>query len=176
VTYFPVAHVEADGDLVVLTLARAPQADDLWMGPEGTRLDFDATRPQFFLTEGWSSPERWRELTYAWAAAKESRLWMYLPRGQALAMELRVQPFTFPGSPPQGMTIEVNGRVVTHIALATGDWQSHTVHLAPSDLMQGINTVRFVYAHTASPAAVWPGNGDQRQLAVNFDYIAFQPE
>jgi hypothetical protein len=175
-TYFPVTHVEADGDLVVLTLARAPQADDLWMGQEGPRLDFDATHPQFFLTDGWAPPERWRDLTFAWAAAKESRLWVYLPGGQALAMEVRVQPFTFPGSPPQGMTIEVNGRVVSHIALATSAWQNYTVHLTPTDLVQGINTVRFVYDYTASPAAVLPSNGDRRQLAVNFDYIAFHPE
>jgi hypothetical protein len=175
-TYFPVAHVDEEGDIVVLTLARPPQADDLWMSPAGMRLDFDATRPQFFLTDGWSPPERWRDLTFAWAAAKESRLWAYLPRGQALAMEVRVQPFTFPGSPPQGMTIEVNGRVVSRIALATSAWQSHTVHLTPADLVQGINTFRFVYDHTAAPAAVWPGNGDQRQLAVNFDYIEFHLE
>jgi hypothetical protein len=176
VTYFPVAHVEADGDLVVLTLARAPQADDLWMGPEGTRLDFDATRPQFFLTEGWSPPERWQELTFAWADAKESRLWVYLPRGQTLAMDVRVQPFTFPGSPPQGMTIEVNGQVVRHISLAPSEWQSHTVHLSQMDVLRGINTFRFVYDYTAAPAEVLSGNGDQRQLAVNFDYIAFHPE
>jgi hypothetical protein len=176
VTHFPVAHVEEDGDIVVLKLARAPQADDLWMGQQGTRLDFDATRPQFFLTEGWSLPERWRDLTFAWAAAKESRLWVYLPQGQAITMELRVQPFTFPGSPPQGMTIEVNGRVLSHISLAAGAWQSYTVHLAPTDLVQRINTIRFVYDHTASPAEVLPGNGDHRQLAVNFDYIAFRPE
>jgi hypothetical protein len=176
VTYFPVAHVEADGDLVVLTLARTPQADDLWMGPEGTRLDFDATRPQFFLTEGWSSPERWRELTFAWANAKESRLWVYLPRVAALSMELRIQPFTFPGSPPQGMKIYVNGRFLHYLSLATNDWRSYTLHLSQADLMGGINNFRFVYDYTAAPAEVLPGNGDQRRLAVNFDYIAFHPE
>jgi hypothetical protein len=176
VTYFPVAHVEEDGDIVVLKLARELHTDDLWMGEDGYNLDFDSTSSKFFLTEGWSSPERWRDLTFAWAVAKESRLWVHLPQGQALAMELRVQPFTYPGSPPQGMTIEVNGRVVGHITLATSVWQSYTVHLAPADIVQGINTVRFVYDHTASPAEVLPGNGDRRQLAVSFDYIAFRPE
>jgi hypothetical protein len=175
-TYFPVAHVEEDGDTVVLKLARAPQADDLWMGKDGYSLDFDSTSSKFFLTEGWSPPERSAELTFAWADAKESRLWVYLPRGQALSMESRLRPFTFPGSPSQGMKIEVNGRFVSHISLATSEWQNYTVHLAPSDLMQGINTVRFVYDHTASPAEVLPGNGDRRQLAVCFDYIAFRPE
>jgi hypothetical protein len=175
-THFPVAYVEEDGDIVVLKLARAPQADDLWTGQERTRIDFDATRPQFFLAEGWSHPERWGELTFAWADAKESRLWVYLPRGQALAMELKLRPFTFPGSPPQGLQIHVNGRFMGQIPLATSEWQSYTVHLEPTDLTSGINTFRFVYNYTASPAQVWPGNGDRRQLAVNFDYIAFHPE
>ena len=40
----------------------------------------------------------------------------------------------------------------------------------------GINTFRFVYDYTESPAKVLPGSGDTRQLAVAFDYIAFRPE
>jgi hypothetical protein len=176
VTYFPVVHVEEDGDVVVLKLARAQQADDLWMGKDGYTLDFDSTRPQFFLAEGWSPSERWEELTFAWADAKESRLWVYLPRGHALSMELKLRPFTFPGSPPQEMKIYLNGRFLSHIRLATSEWHSYTVHLPQTDLMRGINTFRFVYDYIASPTEVLPGSGDSRQLAVNFDYIAFWPE
>jgi hypothetical protein len=176
VAYFPVAHVEEDGDIVVLKLVREQQADDLWMDKNGYTLDFGSTHPQFFLTDGWSPPERWRDLTFAWAAAKESRLWVYLPQRQTLAMELRAQPFTFPGSPAQGMKIYVNGRFLQHILLTTNEWHSYTLHLSQADLMEGINTFRFVYDYTASPAEVLPGNGDRRRLAVNFDYIAFHLE
>jgi hypothetical protein len=176
VTYFPVAHVEEDGDIVVLKLVRAQQADDLWMDEEGYTLDFDSTRPQFFLAEGWSPSERWEDLTFAWAAAKESRLWVRLPRGGALSMELKLRPFTFPGSPPQGMKVYVNGGYLSHILLATNDWHSYTIKLSQTDLTSGLNAFRFVYDYTASPAEVLPGHGDRRQLAVNFDYIAFRPE
>jgi hypothetical protein len=74
------------------------------------------------------------------------------------------------------MKIYVNGRFLHHISLATSDWRSYTLHLPQADLMGGINNFRFVYDYTAAPAEVLPGNGDQRQLAVNFDYIAFHPE
>jgi hypothetical protein len=175
-TYFPVAHMEEDGDIVILKLAREQQADDLWMGKDGYTLDFDSTRPQFFLAEGWSPSERWEDLTFAWAAAKESRLWVYLPRGHALSMELKLRPFTFPGSPPQGMKVYVNGGYLSHILLASNDWHSYTIQLSQTDLTNGLNAFRFVYEYTASPVEVFPGNGDRRQLAVNFDYIAFRPE
>jgi hypothetical protein len=175
-TYFPVAQVEEDGNIVVLKLAREHQVDALWMGKDGYILDFGSTSPQVFLSEGWSYPEHWEELTFAWAEAKESRLWVYLPRVAALSMELRIQPFTFPGSPPQGMKIYVNGRFLHYISLASNDWRSYTLHLSQADLIGGINNFRFVYDYTAAPVEVLSGNGDQRQLAVNFDYIAFHPE
>jgi hypothetical protein len=91
-------------------------------------------------------------------------------------MELKLLPFTFPGGLPQGMTTYVNGRLLKHIPLVPGEWQSYTIHLANADLTGGINTFRFVYDYTASPSRVLPGNGDLRQLAVAFDYIRFRPE
>jgi len=175
-TYFPVAQVEEDGDIVVLKLAREHQADDLWMGQDGYTIDFSSSSPQFFLAEGWEPPEHWGELTFAWASVKESRLWGYLPRAEALDMELKVRPFTFPGSPQQGMKIFMNGQFLRYIPLVTHEWHSYIIHLSQIDVRRGINTFRFVYNYTASPAQVFPGNRDHRQLAVNFDYIAFHPE
>jgi hypothetical protein len=176
ITYFPVAQVEEEGDIVVIKLAREHQAHELWSGKDGYLVDFGSPASEVFLAEGWSFPERFGDLTFAWADVKESRLWVHLPEGQALAMELKLMPFTIPGSPPQGIRVYVNGRFVEHISLVTNHWHSYTLHLSQSDLKKGINTFRFVYDYIASPAAVFPGNEDRRQLAVNFDYIAFHPE
>jgi hypothetical protein len=175
-THFPIEWMEEEGDIVVLKLARGHQVDDLWIGKDGFTLDFDSTTPQFFLAEGWSAPELWRDLTVAWSNGKDSRLWMYLPRAEALTMELKLVPFTFPESPPQGMKIYVNGQFLKHISMETRHWQNHAVHLTHDDLTPGINTFRFVYDYTASPAELSPSNIDRRQLAVAFDYIAFHPE
>jgi hypothetical protein len=176
ITHFPVEHVEEEDDIVVFKLARAHRGGDVWQAGDRYALDFGSTIPQFFLAEGFSPPERSGDLTFAWADAKESRLWVYLPWVQGLSMELKLLPFTIPGGPPQGLKIYVNGRFVSQIALVTSEWHSYTVHLPQTNLTRGINTFHFVYDHTTSPAEVSPGNGDQRRLAVSFDYIVFRPE
>jgi hypothetical protein len=176
IAHFPVERVEEEGNIVVLKLARKHQVDDLWQSRDRYVLDFGSIVPQFFLTEGFRSPERSGDLTFAWADAKESRLWVYLSSVQPLSMELKLLPFTIPGGPPQGLKIYVNGRFVDYIALTDSEWRSYTVHLPQTDLLKGINTLHFVYNYTASPSKVFPGNQDLRQLAVSFDFITFHLE
>jgi len=53
------------------------------------------------------------------------------------------------------------------------DWHNYTVGIPATYLTKGINRFRFVYGYTESPAKVEPGNGDTRELAVAFDYLAF---
>jgi hypothetical protein len=174
--HFPIEGVEEEGDVVVLKLARKHQTEDLWMDKDGMTLDLGSPSAQFFLAEGWSSPERWGDLTVAWSAGQESRLWVYLPRVEDLAMEVKLMPLTFPKSAPQGVRIYLNGRLLSHIPIATSGWHTYTFHLPQGDLTGGINAFRFVYDYTESPAKVLPGSGDTRQLAVAFDYITFRPE
>jgi hypothetical protein len=176
-TNFPVVHVEEEGDIVALQLDRSPQDAALWLDGGTYLVDFGSTAPQIFLSEGWSNPEWWDDnLTCAWANAKESRLWLYFPRGEDFAMELKLRPFSFPGSPLQTVKIYVNGQFFREIPLEVKDWHSYTVHLPHAYLTTGINTFRFVYGYTDSPSRVEPGNGDTRRLAVAFDYVAFHQE
>ena len=173
-TNFPVVRVEEEGDIVALQLDRSRQPAGLWLDNGTYRVDFGSTAPQTFLSEGWSDPERWDpELTVAWANAKESRLWLYLPPMGECTVELRLRPFSFPGSPLQTVKLYVNGEFFSQIPLATKDWQSYTVHLPQAYLTAGINTFRFVYGYTDSPSRVVPGSDDSRTLAVAFDYVAF---
>jgi hypothetical protein len=174
---FPVARVEEEGDIVALQLARSHDNRDLWFENGKYLVDFGVTAPQIFLSEGWSNPERWDdELTVAWADHKESRLWLYFPHVEDFAMELKLRPFSFPGSPLQTVKIYVNGQFFREIPLEVKDWHSYTVHLPQAYLTTGINTFRFVYGYTDSPSRVEPGNGDTRRLAVAFDYVAFHQE
>jgi hypothetical protein len=171
--YFPVVQVEEDGDIVVLKLSRPHQIEDLWAGKDGYIIDFGSSKPQFFLSEGWSIPEHWGERTVAWANAKESRLWVYFPRAEDMAMELQLLPFTFPDSPPQSIKIYVNGQFFRDVQLEVSDWRGYTLHLPRTYLTAGINAFRFVYGYIDSPSKVVPGSDDSRPLAVAFDYITF---
>jgi len=173
--HFPVMGVEEDGSIVALYLVRDDESADLWMGPDGYLLDFGSATPQFFLSEGWSGPERWGHLTVAWSDAKESTLWFYLPKASNMKMDLRLLPFTFPSAPRQKVKVFVNGRYLEEVQLEEG-WRVYTLRLPVSSLSQGINAVRFVYRYAVSPSKVLPQSEDPRTLAVAFDFIAFRPE
>jgi hypothetical protein len=175
-TNFPVAHVEAEGDIVAVQLARDTYNVAELAEPGGYLVDFGSTTPQFFIADGWSYAERWDKLTVAWSSGKESQLWVFLPRIEDFVMELRLKPFIFPANPPQGIQLYVNGRFSSHIPMPSSEWESYTVSLPHTQLTQGINTFRFVYDYAVIPAEVVPGGDDPRTLAVAYDYIRFRPE
>lgn len=175
-SHFPIAQeIEGDG-LLALQVAREAWTPDELVEAEGYFFDFGAPVPQFFLTEGYFPPEQWGELTVVWSAGKASKLWVYLPRVGDFTMELRLLPFSFPGSPPQSVAVLANGQPVGEIALATTAWHSYTVRISGAYLRPGINRFHFRYRYTASPANVIPGQQDPRELAVAFDFVRFRPE
>jgi hypothetical protein len=169
---FPIAQMAQEGDIVALQLAR----DTHHVADLGERagyiVDFGSTTPQLFIGDGWSIPERWADLTVAWAEAEESRLWLFFPRADDFVMELRLLPIKAPGAPPQTVKVYVNARLLGEIELDSNGWRSYTLHLPRTYLTAGINTFRFVYRYTAIPSE----SLDTRRLAVAFDFIAFRPE
>ncbi len=174
--HFPIRGVDEDASIAAFYLAKDDESADRWMGLDGYLLDFGSATPQFFLAEGWSSHERWGDLTAAWSDAKESQLWVFFPRPDDFMMELRLLPFTFPSSPEQRIQVFVNGRFLNEIRLDANGWKTYSLHLPRTYLARGINAIRFVYRYTASPSKVLPGSQDQRTLAVAFDFIRFRPE
>src|SRR5262249_35624309 len=94
------------GDIIALQPAWNDQRADLWAGQDGYIIDFGATPPQFFLSEGWWPPEREGELSFAWSVARVSRLWVRFPQPEDFVMELRL--LALPWGPPQGVTIYAN--------------------------------------------------------------------
>lgn len=173
--HFPVSHIEEDAQIAMLVLATDTASPQMWE-KESFLLDFGTSAPQFALLEGWSEPERWVPgLTVAWAAARESTLWLYFPAVRPFTMELRLAPFSFPSSPQQQVKVFVNGKFLTMIPLDQTDWKTYSVTVPASHLKKGINSFRFVYRYTATPAKVLPGSQDERHLAVAFDFIALHP-
>jgi hypothetical protein len=174
-TLFPVRDVVEEGDLSVFWMRRDQAEQSHWNATD-YRWDFDTAQFSFMLFEGWLSSERSEDITWAWANGKSSRLWVFFPQDRDFTLELRFLPFTFPGSPPQGITIYVNERFLSEIEIVMDGWQSYALHVPHSYLTTGLNAFRFVYRYAASPAQVLPGNEDLRTFAVAFDFIAFRPE
>jgi hypothetical protein len=127
-----------------------------------------------FLTEGVGPAEAEGELTYAWSNAPTSQLWVRLTHPEDYVMELRL--LAFPDGPPQGVTIYANGQLVGEVALEAQGWHRYAVHVPKTVLTPGLNNLRFVYRYVASPAEVFPGNTDDRKLAVAFDFMQLRAE
>jgi len=174
--HFPIARLEDDGERVIVYLARDVPAVDGLIGHDGYLVDFGSTVPQFFFAVGWSDPEQWDTLTVAWSNAKESRLGVYFPRVEDLAMELRLLPVKVPDRPSQAAKLYVNEEFIGEIELDNDGWRTYTLALPKGYLKQGMNTFRFVYRYTASPLVPATGQPDGRQLGVAFDYINFRPQ
>jgi len=174
--HFPIARLEDDGERVIVYLARDVPAVDGLIGHDGYLVDFGSIVPQFFFAVGWSDPEQWDTLTVAWSNAKESRLGVYFPRVEDLAMELRLLPVNVPDRPTQAAKLYVNEEFIGEIELDNDGWRTYTLALPKGYLKQGMNTFRFVYRYTASPLVPATGQVDGRQLGVAFDYIHFRPQ
>jgi hypothetical protein len=170
-TYFPVVHVEAEGDIVSLELARSNQKVDS-LGARGEYLiDFQSETSPGFLAEGWWPTEHDGEVTFAWSKGKASQLWLRLPHPEDYVMELRLSRIVSPEDPQQAVRIYVNKRLVSEVPLEADGWQLYTVNIPKTYLTPGMNSLRFVYRNTSSPAEIYPGSKDERRLAVAFDFI-----
>jgi hypothetical protein len=170
-THFPVVRVEAEGNIVSLELARSDQNADRPGAHAGYLIDFESKTSQGFLAEGWWPTEHDGEVTFAWSNGKASQLWVRLPQPEDYVMELRLSRIVPPGDPRQAVAIYVNRHLVTEVPLEADGWQLYTVYIPKTSLTPGLNSLRFVYRNTTSPAEIYPGSKDDRRLAVAFDFI-----
>jgi hypothetical protein len=172
---FPIGSRVEAGNVIVLWMARnrEPQATSR---VANYRWDFGSSDAVPWLSEGWWTPERLGDFTYAWADGKPSRLWVFFPQRQDIVLELGLFPLTFPGSPAQKMKIYVNERFLGEIIVEAGVWRTYALRVPHVYLTTGRNEFRFAYQYAAAPAQVLPGSTDPRSLSVAFDSIEFRPE
>lgn len=81
---------------------------------------------------------------------------------------------TYPGSPPQTLSLDVNGIPQTKLVLEPG-WAVYQVALPAASFRAGLNTLTFRYGYAVVPARVVAGSSDERLLAVAFDAIELKP-
>lgn len=169
---FPHLARRVDGAVVTYRLRRPDPS--LW--PERYVLDFGSEPREFALSTGWWGNERWgpEGPTVQWANDRESALILALRAPVDRVLELRVRPMTYPGSPPQTLSLEVNGIPQTTLVLEPG-WAVYRVALPAASFRTGLNTLTFRYGYAVAPARVIAGSSDERLLAVAFDAIELKP-
>jgi hypothetical protein len=128
-----------------------------------------------WLQSGWGKDESSGGRSYVWSIALQSVLMIPLPRKRNIQMAFEVLPFVFPSSPPQVVSIILNGIVVQEVALRP-ELAKYSVVFPAKALVNGLDTLEFRYAYARSPRAVLSTSGDDRPLAVAWYSIDFAVE
>ena len=131
------------------------------------RVDIGAD-DQWLLEEGWHGPERDGAVTFRWAASPAVVL-VPLDHSAALTVQVRLHAFAYPGSPPQTLTLSVNGRTFGPVPVP-GGWETLEFGTDDGAWRRGVNRLRLEFATQRSPAEAGLG-GDARPLAAAVDYV-----
>lgn len=124
-----------------------------------------------FLEEGWHAREQDGPMTFRWAA-RDAIVLLPLDRPAALRVQVRVQPLGYAGSPPQQVTVAINGNAQPPAPVAPG-WSTIELTVDAGQWRAGVNRVGLRFAWAARPADVGLG-GDLRELAAQVDYVRVQ--
>lgn len=134
------------------------------------RIDVGAA-DGWLLGEGWYTVEREGETKYRWAATPAEVL-LPLDHAAALALQIRLHAFAYPGWSRQTLTVVINGRPQPPMDVPR-EWA--TVEMAtPAEAWRaGVNRIALQFADVRTPAEAGLG-GDARPLAAAIDYIRVQ--
>jgi hypothetical protein len=151
------------------------EAEPFWAqdGIEAYRVNQPAGGDEFALDlgspgtfpyrgEGWDAAETDTVAgeTAIWATARASRLFLPLRQidpAARYAITARLQPFVYPGSPEQRVSLIINDAALAAQPLGP-DWQEVTWQVPGSALTDGLNRLQLQWDYTASPRQVTPGD------------------
>ena len=120
------------------------------------------------VREGWHAPEREGAISFRWASSS-ANLRLTLDHPALLRVQVRLHAFSFPGAPPQVLTLEANGHACAPVPV-TGDWQTVDCMLGPEAWRSGVNRILLAFAWERRPVDVGLG-ADPRPLAAAIDYV-----
>lgn len=135
-------------------------------------LDFAGGGARRFMAAGWY-PIEGTGRKFAWSQDGRSVLRVPLPRGGDIRMDLEAQPFAYPASATQRVSVVLNGAVIEEFSMQPG-LRRYSVILPAAALSAPMSTLEFNYAWTRTPLEVGM-SGDVRRLAVAWYGIDFAP-
>jgi hypothetical protein len=140
--------------------------------PEETRsLNFDPETTTGALGAGWDGFER-TELgdTYVWSHGREARVTVVSRADGDRLVRFRCWPFSFPGGPPQTLTLYVNDQKAEALTLG-GEPRVYAVAVPRALWKRGANELKFAFAYAESPKDRVSGATDERTLSAAFDWL-----
>ena len=106
---------------------------------------------------------------FRWASDDVSTLNLLCVEPRDLELQMTIRPFAWPGSPPQSVTVELNGN-------GLGSWKiiqptKLRIPLTADDLHPGNNSIRFSWAYAQRVSEVLPRKSRQRRAAAITDLV-----
>ncbi|CAN5848790.1 hypothetical protein BH18ACI5_BH18ACI5_16720 [soil metagenome] len=115
------------------------------------RIDVGTDADAMLLREGWHGRETSGETTFRWAFSPATIL-IPLHHPERLALQVRLQAFTYPGALPQTIMPFVNDHA-QKVALVPNQWGVLEFLVEQSAWHTGVNRVRFEFQRSTSLAA-----------------------
>ena len=107
--------------------------------------------------EGWAAAESVQGVSANWAVAQGAQV--FLPGATGQGYRLSVTALPFEGAGAQEMSVLVNGSPLPEPAALGAGWNDLAWDVPAGLVHDGLNDVRFQFAHLAAPADVLPDNG-----------------
>ncbi len=111
-----------------------------------------------YRAEGWAGNEEIFAASANWATAPQATLFFPVRGPGERRLSLHIAPFSYPGMPPQQLSLALNGQPVGGSYPLAEGWQQLDVLLPEAALAQGLNRLTLQFAHTARPREVLPPN------------------
>jgi mannosyltransferase len=135
----------------------------------GPRFDLSfGPGEDLFMQSGWYGAEGANGDFTRWAGRTATLL---IPAGETLdrRVDFRAMPISFPGAPPQVMSISINGAPLARIAISEG-WNDYSIAAPRDRWLWGINTLSFAFSRAAAPSSM-SSSPDPRILSVDFHQV-----
>jgi hypothetical protein len=125
-----------------------------------------------FIGKNWGTEDRIEDINFRWSLRGLSTILFPLKNPSPYLLLLHCWPYTYPGSPPQSIELEVNGHKAATISIQKHS-KIYSVKIPEKYLNNGINELKIISAHSIRPSYFSP-TLDPRKISIAFDYFSFK--
>jgi hypothetical protein len=122
------------------------------------RADVGTGGAEPHLARGWDvrPDEQPYNATANWITERTAELYLPLAAPQAVTLRLAIAPLSYPGAPPQKVSIRVNDMLILKDRELAAGWQTISTAVPASVTRRGPNRVRLEFTWAVSPRRVFP--------------------
>lgn len=124
-----------------------------------------------FIGKNWGIKDHQGDISFRWSLRGLSTLLFSLKKTASYHLFIHCWPYTYPSSPPQSITLRINGHRLPAIPLQNKP-KRYNILIPKKYFKKGINQIKIFSAYSIRPSYFIP-NLDPRKISVSFDYFSF---